>query len=754
MPNPVYWRIQPGTLCFGNDALELRFDTRTGCWLGLTDRLSGREVIRNPQRLGNLSVVSGGREVVVSDIRNPLDPPLEGEATYTADTCLSTELVRQEDGCTLELTLQAGPWRVRELWQLSPHSDIARLRLELLWQGAAPERLRRVLFSTPLLTAGQEQDCTYEAPGLPIAPHLALSSLDSAFRMSLGDTPTGTPGLAALCDRTSGQVIMSWSYAPAEPTWGWVYREPQGIRIEHRLLLTCALAPGESASGGGFYYRACSGGWDAALERFQRWYAEAGLVIPRDRPAWTERASLYELHIGNAVVAEGPYAPLPTAHDLLERLPYIKALGFNTVQIMPRQPYSGYSVHDYMDVTTQYGDEEVLREVIRTAHALGLRVIADLVIHGCNDKVVALNTYERSGHEAPEWLLLWAQIAPDRSPYLDAHADWFLRDEQGQVRWTYTWAFEHLSDSYQRHLIEALSYYVTDLGLDGFRVDAPTWNYLPNWDPQSPYRAGDSYYGWARLFARARPALKQAKPEVMLYAEGNGPLYMRDFDIRYDYDGQWLFAALLPILEPRAADWHPSVGNHRIDARELGEWLHERRLAHPAGTVLAHHIDSHDSFWGHALFRRQVFGPDAWRPCFALCALTDGCIMHYIGGELGNEEFVRSVMRLRRELPEVAEGDCYLRGLPTSDAMVYAPLHSLGALHTIPVLNLSNQPTRVRITLPADRLGAPQAAYTLFDALGSRMLTREGARWSAADLGSIELDLPPYGVAVLVLRPA
>jgi hypothetical protein len=230
---------------------------------------------------------------------------------------------------------------------------------------------------------------------------------------------------------------------------------------------------------------------------------------------------------------------------------------------------------------------------------------------------------------------------------------------------------------------------------------------------------------------------------------------MRDFDIRYDYDGQWLYGALLESRDPRAAEWHPAAGGGRITARDVAEWLHERRLAHPPGTVTAHHIDSHDSFWGHALFRRQVYGPDAWRPCFALCALTDGCIMHYIGGELGNEAFTQRIMELRRELPEIRFGDTDFRAVQPNDEMVLAVLHSAGDHHTIPVLNFADRSAQVKLTLPAGRMALTADAYTLYDALGDHLLRAPGDRaWNADSLRCVDLDLPPYGVAVLVLRPA
>ncbi len=758
MPDPVYLRTTDDALVFGNDALELRFDKSTGSWLGLTDRRTGREVVRNPDHRPTCTVVSGGREVTTSVLRNEDDPPLADEARYPADRCLGHTLVRGGDGDTLILTRRAGPWLVREEWHLHPQTDIVRWSVTVTWDAEGTERLRHIIWSVPSLAVGPAAQTTYEAPGLPIAPHRPLSDIPAGFRMKVGDAPAGCPGLVGLADRRTGQVALVWPYSTTEATIGNVYREGEGIRIEQRILLADELARGEGVSGGAQYIRVNSGGWDAALRDFHGWYAAVGLVVPRDRPAWTETASLYELHIGKTVVALGPYEPLPEMRDLLALLPYIKSLGFDTIQIMPHQFFPSYSIHDYYDISTQYGDEATLREVIKTAHSMGIRVILDLVIHGCNDKVVARKTYERSGHQYPEWFERWLQVAADRNPYLDSHPEWFMLDEEGEIRAVYTWAFDHLNDSYQRYLIDVLRYYLVDLGADGFRVDAPTWNFFPNWKKDLPYRAGDCYYGWAQLFARARPALKPHKPDAMFYGEGTGPLYVRDFDIRYDYDQQWLYPAIFDVVDPKGYTWSGQwAGQEKgryLTARQMAEWLHERRLAHPPGSVLAHHIDSHDSYWPLGQFRREAFGPDAWRPAFAMCALIDGCIMHYIGGEKGNEDFTRRVMLLRRQLPEMIRGTCdYLAVRPDND-MVFAPLRSDGVLHTIPVMNFGKEATRVRLGLPVDAMALAVGRYRILDALNDRLLSGPGGQgWSKGDLANIELELPPFGVAVLVLRP-
>ena len=78
----------------------------------------------------------------------------------------------------------------------------------------------------------------------------------------------------------------------------------------------------------------------------------------------------------------------------------------------------------------------------------------------------------------------------------------------GETSRVYTWAFDAANPSWQDYVVQVLSYYVQDLGVDGFRFDAPTWNCMPNWDRDLPRRASASYYGAATLFDKARRALK------------------------------------------------------------------------------------------------------------------------------------------------------------------------------------------------------------------------------------------------------
>ncbi len=49
---------------------------------------------------------------------------------------------------------------------------------------------------------------------------------------------------------------------------------------------------------------------------------------------------------------------------------------------MPRQSFPSYNVYDYHDITLSYGDADDLRLFVEAAHAHGMRVILDTLMHG------------------------------------------------------------------------------------------------------------------------------------------------------------------------------------------------------------------------------------------------------------------------------------------------------------------------------------------------------------------------------------
>ena len=397
-----------------------------------------------------------------------------------------------------------------------------------------------------------------------------------------------------------------------------------------------------------------------------------------------------------------------------------------------------------------------MRDLIRVAHSLGLKVIFDVVLHGCVDQEIVRWDMETFGPRYDFIFSEWLERAPARSRYRDEHPEWFMRDEDGNIARVYTWAFDPANEAWQDFIVDMLKYYVQDLGVDGFRFDAPTWNCMPNWDRHLPYRASASYYGSHQLFVKVRQALRAISPEVLMYTEPSGPLYRLTMDLNYNYDEEWLWSSLVDIVSPRGYSGSRSWDGHRLTAREMAEWLEYRRLALPRGSVTVHHLDSHDTFWWgeKAQFRSEAFGPEAARALFAVCACLDGGLMNYVGGEKATEEFYRRMLQLRRTLPELRQGECDYLAVECDDEMVFAPLRCWQGWYTIPIINLANRETTCRLRLPLDRMGIqPDARYTLWDAWNQRMvLPDKPAGCYGTELGEVPITLPPFGVAIWVVR--
>jgi 1,4-alpha-glucan branching enzyme len=111
---------------------------------------------------------------------------------------------------------------------------------------------------------------------------------------------------------------------------------------------------------------------------------------------------IYEAHVGMAREEQkvGTYAEF--ARDVLPR---IASLGYNAVQLMAVQehPYYGsfgYHVSSFFGISSRFGTPEELRELIDTAHGLGLRVLLDLVhSHAVKNTQEGLNLFDGTDHQ-------------------------------------------------------------------------------------------------------------------------------------------------------------------------------------------------------------------------------------------------------------------------------------------------------------------------------------------------------------------
>ncbi|HCZ25011.1 MAG TPA: glucohydrolase, partial [Acholeplasmataceae bacterium] len=75
---------------------------------------------------------------------------------------------------------------------------------------------------------------------------------------------------------------------------------------------------------------------------------------------------------------------------IIEKLDYLKELGVNLIWICPfydsPMDDNGYDVRNYFDVQEMFGSMEDVHELIKQAHAKGIKIVLDYVLNHTSDE--------------------------------------------------------------------------------------------------------------------------------------------------------------------------------------------------------------------------------------------------------------------------------------------------------------------------------------------------------------------------------
>ena len=562
---------------------RLEFSAENGSWLGMCDD-KGNHLLDGDNGLsaitltvGGVSTTSTGRDHMWN-IRDayPVGPGLK----------LRKYFLNPGAGDTLHLVLEEGDWNVEITYRYDVDRDRIERTADIGWSGDGEQLLRWAELRMPPLA--REDETTLDMPGYGNIHHYDLKTmragrLDVIGSGSDGDSCCWAPGLLA-AEMPDG-LLITWLYGGDMSAFWQVYRGHKGIWFEQKWFCCARLQKGDSVRTGVQYIRLGSGGrLRDELDFMKDFWDESGVKLPDNTPTpeWARKAFIYETHVGPKGNARSDtvHNPHPTMRALIDDLPRIAELGFTVLELMPRFPFPNYSVEDYFDIETCYGGaKEDVTALVGQAHGLGMKVFFDVVMHGVTDK---------SRSKLAKY---------DRHPLLDKHPEYFLYTDDGRVAKTYTWSFDQANESFQAYAINAFCYYVREFDADGFRVDAITWNFFPNWKKDLPYPAYKSIYGCFDLFPKVREAVWAIKPGVTFYSESTGPLMANSYDLSYNYDEVWLYECLLPPIDKEfmLTRGHKRLSGVGVDARGAAEWLDLRQKVMPKNWLKVHHADSHDS---------------------------------------------------------------------------------------------------------------------------------------------------------------
>ena len=162
---------------------------------------------------------------------------------------------------------------------------------------------------------------------------------------------------------------------------------------------------------------------------------------------------IYECHIGMSGEKEG----ISTYKDFKDNvLPKVKELGYNTIQIMAimEHPYYGsfgYQVSNFFAPSSRYGKGFELKELINTAHKMGIAVLLDVVhSHAVNNTNEGLNEFDGTVYQ------------------------FFHKGEKGNHSAWGTKLFNYGKNEVLHFLLSNLKYWMEVFHFDGFRFDGVT----------------------------------------------------------------------------------------------------------------------------------------------------------------------------------------------------------------------------------------------------------------------------------------
>ncbi|MFE0137047.1 glycoside hydrolase family 13 protein [Streptomyces sp. NPDC059037] len=202
-----------------------------------------------------------------------------------------------------------------------------------------------------------------------------------------------------------------------------------------------------------------------------------------ERRDWWREAVIYQVYPRS--FADGNGDGMGDLPGVTTRLPYLRRLGVDAVWLSPfyvsPQADAGYDVADYRAVDPMFGTLPDADDLVREAHALGLRVIVDVVPNHCSEQHDWFTRALREGPGSPwrERFHFRPGKGPDGSePPNDwesvfggpawtrvADGDWYLHlfaPEQPDFNWEHPAVHEEFRS--------VLRFWL-DLGIDGFRID-------------------------------------------------------------------------------------------------------------------------------------------------------------------------------------------------------------------------------------------------------------------------------------------
>jgi len=279
-------------------------------------------------------------------------------------------------------------------------------------------------------------------------------------------------------------------------------------------------------------------------------------------PAWTREAIVYQVFLDRFYPGDGKkWNKVNNLGDIyggtllgvIDKLDYIRSLGFNTIWLSPffrSTSHHGYNGSDYYTVEPRLGTNADLKDLIAKAHLHGMRVLLDFVAnHWSKDHPTFQDAQKNPNSLFHDWYT-WRHWPDDYESYFRVKELPRLNLRPGPAR---------------EYLLDVARYWLRE-GFDGYRLD---FAYGPPLD----------------FWVDFRRACRAVNPDCWIFGE-----VVHNAEVQRSYTG--IMDGTLDFLLARAL--RETIAFERMTLTEFESFLARHEAFFPAEFSRPSFLDNHD----------------------------------------------------------------------------------------------------------------------------------------------------------------
>ena len=407
---------------------------------------------------------------------------------------------------------------------------------------------------------------------------------------------------------------------------------------------------------------------------------------------------IYESHVGMSTEEEkvGSYNEFRK-----NILPRVKENGYNAIQLMAIQehPYYGsfgYHVSNFFAPSSRSGTPEELKELIDTAHSMGIAVIMDIVhSHAVKNELEGLARFDGTFEQ------------------------FFFSDpnRRNHPAWD-SLCFDYGKNEVLHFLLSNVKYWLQEFKFDGFRFDGVTSMLYYSHGLGESFSSYEDYYNGHQdpdaitYLTLANKLTHEVNPNAITIAEevsGMPGLALTIDDGGYGFD--YRLAMNIPdfwiktIKEQKDEDWHPSAiwwetTNRRADEKTISYVeSHDQALVGDK-TVIFRLIDA-DMYWFMSKLVSSSYLVDRGIALHKMIRLVtastiNGGYLNFMGNEFGHPEWIDfpregnnwSYKHAKRQWNLADDKNLKYHYLGDFDKAMLQLIKSIPSFHTTPVVKI------------------------------------------------------------------